>query len=200
MGKLTKTQLLREKTDAAVKQSKQSTLDNLPTVPDSPVEADPRKQILITDIKPSIKVEEVSLQINFRLAPSKVAFSKVNADLYFSKTKIHTLCLNILPSKLSGDTFEFTVTLFMKGICAGAYPIKLEMYDLWAPGEKLTSTSKEINLDYIPQTRESKWVKIPTVKCMGGNDLAIIANTEKEIYRDIEKTQKRERTSKRDSW
>jgi len=38
------------------------------------------------------------------------------------------------------------------------------MYEPWSSDEKLNFTVKEIVVDYIPQTRESRLVKIPTVK------------------------------------
>jgi len=43
--------------------------------------------------------------------------------------------------------------LDMKGIPAGSYTIKVEMYELWSSGEKLSEAIKELNVDYAPQTR-----------------------------------------------
>jgi hypothetical protein len=55
-------------------------------------------------------------------------------------------------------------------------------------------------VDYVPQTRESKYVKIPSVKSIAGTDLMVVSESEKNIYRDIEETMKKENSSNRDSW
>ena len=52
----------------------------------------------------------------------------------------------------------------------------------------------------VPQTREPRLVKIPTVKSIAGSCLTVIANSEKEIYREIEEAAKKELNSKRDEW
>jgi hypothetical protein len=71
---------------------------------------------------------------------------------------------------------------------------------LWSSGEKLSEALKELNIDYVPQTRESRFIKAPTVKSVAGKDLAIISEPEKAVYREIEKTIKKEQLSKRDDW
>ncbi len=88
----------------------------------------------------------------------------------------------------------------MKGVPAGAHSIRVEMYELWSSGEKLLQTAKEETVDYVPQTRESRFVKVPTVKSVAGTDLAVVSEVEKEVYRDFEETMKKENSSKRDSW
>ena len=55
-------------------------------------------------------------------------------------------------------------------------------------------------MDYVPQTRESRFVKVPSVKSVAGKDLAVVSESEKDIYRGIEKTMKKEQLSKRDDW
>ncbi|HEX7482491.1 MAG TPA: hypothetical protein VF350_03395 [Candidatus Bathyarchaeia archaeon] len=52
----------------------------------------------------------------------------------------------------------------MKGIPAGNHCIKLERYELWSSGEKLLQTFKEVTVDYVPLTRQSRLVKVPSVK------------------------------------
>jgi hypothetical protein len=42
------------------------------------------------------------------------------------------------------------------------------MFELWSSGERLTQAVKEVNIDYVPQTRESRFVKISTVKTSQG--------------------------------
>ena len=74
------------------------------------------------------------------------------------------------------------------------------MYELWSSGEKFSQVGKEVTVDYVPQTRESKYVKIPSVKSIAGTDLMVVSESEKNIYRDIEETMKKENSSNRDSW
>jgi D-aminopeptidase len=88
----------------------------------------------------------------------------------------------------------------MKGIPAGAHKIKVEMYELWSLGEKLSQTAKEVTVDYVPQTRADRLVKVPIVKSVAGTDLAAVSESEKNIYREIEATEKKELISKRDEY
>ena len=88
----------------------------------------------------------------------------------------------------------------MQGIPVGTHCIKIEMYELWSSGEKLCQTVKEITVDYVPQTRQMRLVKVPTVRSVAGADLAVVSDSEKNIYSEIEKTIKKEQQSKRDDW
>ena len=88
----------------------------------------------------------------------------------------------------------------MKGIAAGEYLIRVEMYEPWSSGEKLNFTSKEVTVHYVPQTRAERLVKIPTVKSVAGADLTVVSSSAKDIYREIEQDQKKESISKRDEW
>jgi len=45
--------------------------------------------------------------------------------------------------------------LDMKGVNAGSYIIRVEMYKLWSNGEIFSFTSKEVAVEYVPKTRES---------------------------------------------
>ena len=63
----------------------------------------------------------------------------------------------------------------MKGIAEGNYLIRVEMYEPWSSGEKLNFTSKEIAVQYVPQTRADRLVKIPTVKSVAGTDLTVVS-------------------------
>ena len=88
----------------------------------------------------------------------------------------------------------------MKGIVAGNYLIRIEMYEPWSSGEKLNFTSKEITIQYVPQTRALRLVKIPTVKSVAGTDLTVVSSSAKDIYRKIDEDLKKEAISKRDEW
>ena len=88
----------------------------------------------------------------------------------------------------------------MKGILAGIYTLKVEMYELWSTGERFFQAKKESTVDYVPQTRESKFIKIPTIKSVAGTSLSVISELEKNLYNEIEKTIKKEYVSNRDDW
>jgi len=202
MSKSTKTQHLREKMRAAVKQSKQTTLDNLPDAPQKEsakaVKSEQKKQIIITEIGTVAKEDELALEVGFRLLPSKTAFSKITTNLYFDAQKLNSACISIPQSPLATCDFELTPVLDMKGISAGSHIIKVEMYELWSSGEKLAHTSKERVVEYVPKRREDRLIKVPIVKSIAGNDLAVVLDSDKGIYREIEETRKKELLSKRD--
>jgi hypothetical protein len=60
--------------------------------------------------------------------------------------------------------------------------------------------TKEIAVQYLPLTLESRYVKIPTVRSVAGTDLTIVSSNAKSIYREMEQNQKKESESKRDEW
>jgi len=66
--------------------------------------------------------------------------------------------------------------------------------------ERLSLGSKEVTVEYVPQTRESRLIRIPIVKRFGGEDLVVVFVTDKSIYHEIEETMKKESISKRDEW
>ncbi len=186
------------------KASKQQPLDHLPANTDDDTEKKvPRKiekQIVITEISALTKIDELSLKITFMLVPSKTAFSKMQFILWFDNQQISSMSIRIPQGSLAADEFELTPVLDMKGVPAGSYTIKVEMYELWSSGEKFSEALKELNLVYIPQTRESRFVKIPSVKSAAGTDLAVISESATDFYQGIEKTIKKEQLSKRDVW
>ena len=182
---------------------KQLTLDNLPNAKEKPIQIPSkihRKSIIITEIDTLTKEDELELKVSFTLIPSKNSFSKVKLDLWFDNQQIKSFSIMIPQSPLAKDEFELTPVLDMKGIPAGQHRIKVEMYELWSSDEKLLQTFKEVTVDYVPITRESRLIKVPSVKSVTGNDLAVISESEKDLYRDIEKTTKKEQFSKRDDW
>ena len=204
MGKSTKTQRLREKMRTAVKQSKQATLDSLRNAPQKEnakeIDSDQKKQIAITKIDTVTREDELALKVDFRLLPSRTAFSKITSELYFDGQKLKVVSISIPQGPLTADDFELTPVLGMKGINAGLHKIKVEMYELWDSGEKLTCTSKEVTVEYAPKSREDRLIKIPIVKSIAGTDLVIVSDSEKDIYREIEESTKKELISKRDEW
>jgi hypothetical protein len=203
MGNLTKNQQKREIMKANVKQAKQSTLDTLSfqfNTTRSKEAIKPTKEIKINRITTTTKEDELALKIEFSLLPSNVSFSKINLDLYFQEQLLNSTTLRIPQSTLLKGSLEHPQILDMKGIEAGNYPIRVEMYELWSSNEKLNFTTKEITVQYTPQTREARLVKIPTVKSVAGTDLTVVSSTAKNIYHDIEQDLKKESISKRDEW
>jgi hypothetical protein len=189
---------------AAIEQSEQKTLDNLPEVPKKKfvrvVAQEPKKQIVITDIDSVTKEDELVVRVGFRLLPSKTVFSKLTAELYFDDQKLSTLQFSILQGPLATDDSEFTSALDMRGISAGSHSIKVEMHEPSASGEKRSRSAKEVAIIYQPQSRESRLIKIPIVKKIEGEGITIVSESEKDIYREIEEAEKRELASQRDEW
>jgi hypothetical protein len=203
MGNSTRNQQRREIIKASVERAKQSTLDdmsfqfNVPRIEDT---IKPSKAIIINRILEATKEDKLELRIDFSLLPSKMSFSKVNLDLYFQEALLKSASLIIPQSQLLNNNFEYPQVLEMKGVAAGEYLIRVEMYEPWSSGEKLNFTSKEITFQYVPKTRAERLVKIPTVKSVAGADLTVVSSTAKDIYREIEQDLKKESISKRDEW
>jgi hypothetical protein len=204
MGKSTKSQHLREKMRTAAKQPKQAKLDNIPKLPNKtpakPVGDGQKKQITITEIAAVTREDELALRIGFKLFPSRAAFSKITSDLYFDGKKMSSTRLAIIQGPLAADDSEVTSVLDMKGISSGAHIIRVEMYELWSSGEKLTSASKEVTIEYVPLKREDRLIEIPIIKSIAGTGIAVVSDHEKSIYREIEKEMKRDSFSRRDNW
>ncbi len=203
MGNFTKNQQKIEIMKVKVEHAKQSTLDSLSfqfNTTRSKEAIKPTKAIVINRIFDSTKEDELLLNVEFGLLPSKTSFSKINLDLSFQEHLLNSTTISIPQSTLLNDTSEFPLILDMKGIIAGEYLIRVEMYEPWSSGEKLNFTFKEITVQYIPQTREARLVKIPTVKSAAGSDLTVVSSSAKNIYREIEQDQKQEAISKRDEW
>ena len=106
--------------------------------------------------------------------------------MYFDGEKIDSLRLRILQGPLASDVSEFSSVLDMTGIGQGQHTFRVDMYELWGSDEKLTSTSKEVTFEYVPVKREDRRLKVPIVKSVAGADLAIVSESENNIYREIE--------------
>jgi hypothetical protein len=186
-----------------VKSPKQSTLDNLPNPhPRDAIEIikePPEEEIAITLIATSTGEVELTAKIAFML-PKRKAFSRVKSDLWFDRQHISSVSMRVLQGPLATDESEFTAVLDMRGVAAGQHILGVEMYGVWGGGEKLCRTIREVPLNYVPQTRAMRLVKIPSVRSVVGADLAVVSDSEKDIYRGIEKTVKKEHISKRDDW
>ena len=187
-----------------IKYSKQTTLGNSQETrkPEAPKTLVPeqKKQIEISEIDTTTREDELALKVGFRLLPSRNAFSRVASELFFDEEKIESLRLRILQGPLATDDSEFSSILDMTGIPAGMHTLRVEMYELWDSEEKLTATSKEVTIDYVPVKREDRMIRVPIMKNVAGANLDIISETQKNIYREIEEEMKQESEGRRDYW
>jgi hypothetical protein len=204
MGKSTKTLRVRERMRTAVKQSKQATLDSLRDVPQKEsakeIDSNQKKQIAVTKIDTETREDELALKVEFKLLPSRATFSKITSELYFDGQKLKAIHISIPQGPLTSDIFELNPVLDMKGINAGSHKIKVEVHELWSPGEKPTLAFKEVTVEYVPKSREDRLIKIPIVKSIAGTNLTIASDSEKSIYREIDESIRKELISKRDEW
>jgi hypothetical protein len=185
------------------KPSKQVTFDSLPPAPTktqaNPKEAAPKK-IIMTHMEATTGIDELNLKIAFRLEPSRLAFSKVKADLYFEDTNISSALIRVVQGPLGTDESEYTWVLDTKGLGPGVYHLMIEMYELWHSGERFNQTSQELTVNYVPITRQSRLIKIPIVKSVAGADLTVVSGTEKDVFSEIEENMKKEQFSRRDKY
>jgi hypothetical protein len=121
------------------------------------------------------------------------------SELIFEDTPISSVSIGVLQGSLGTNELEYSWVMDTKGIVEGAYRLMVEMYEVWSSGEILCQTNQEITVDYVPQTRQSRLIKIPFVKKVIDADLEVVSSQEKQIYMDIEKAVKKEKISQRDT-
>jgi hypothetical protein len=90
--------------------------------------------------------------------------------------------------------------LDMTGIDEGKHIVRVDKYELWSSVEKLTCTSKEVIVEYIPLRKKDRLVRVPLIKSTAGDDLAIVSDFEKKIHHELEEEMKKEAISRRDDW
>ena len=113
---------------------------------------------------------------------------------------MNTILIAIPQGPLAKDDFELTSVLDVKGVSVGPHIIKVEMFELWSSGEKLTTANKEVSVEYVPIKREDRFVKVPIVKYVAGADLIIVSDSDKGIYHQMEEDIQKEQTGRRDKW
>ena len=196
---MTNKERLREKTLADVNRARQSTFDKLPE-PKAPKFASiSNKAIEIAQLQYNIKQNELELSIVFLLLPSKNSFSNLMLDLYFDNEKLQTYTVSIPPTQLLSDELEFPVTLDLQGICPGQHTVKVEIFERWSSGEKLTSASKYVIIDYVPTRKEDRYIKVPIVRKIDGA-FRIIMPEEQDLFDQLERSRREELNGKRDHW
>ena len=178
---------------------KQTTFDGFPKTEEHQPPAKP-KQISIKEMTSETGVDELTLTVAFKLAPSRVVFSKVKADLTFNGEPVHSVVLRVPQGALATDEFEYSSVLDMKGIPAGTYQLQTTLYEEDQYGKKRCAAIKQIAVDYVPQTRESRLVKIPSVKSVAGADIAVTTKTQVTILTEREDTLRKEQMSRRDRY
>ena len=154
------------------------------------------KQIIINSLDSVMKYDEMVLNVEFKLVPSKTVFSKVRSTLWFDDQELKTDLLAIPQSLGDTDEFQLNQKFDMKGISTGVHTIKAELCDIFYP----CSAIREERIDYVPLDRKAAYRKIPIAKKIAGEDFTIISSSDKEIYNDIDKARKNELESKRDKW
>lgn len=202
MVRRARNQRLREKMQADVKHSKQTTLGNIKETHEDQPKPKPenRKQIVISEIATLTREDELTVKVSFRLFPSPASFSTVYADLFFDEEKVEILRLRVLQGALASDCLEFSSVLDMTGISQGIYFVRAELYELWDFGERLNSTSKEVEVDFVPVKREDRLVRVPLVKSVAGASLTVVSESEKNLLRELKEEMKQEERGRRDRW
>ena len=194
-----KKQQLKDKTIADIKKTKQYTFDTLPEPKPHPAISKTEKSILIAQLEYTIKENVLELSITFSLLPSQNHFSNLTLELFFDDNKLNSYLISIPPSQLLSNELEFPISLDMKGICPGPHTIKVEMFERWSTGEKLTGASRYVIVEYSSTRKEDNYVKVPFVRKIDGA-FRIILPQEKELYQQLERNQRQELDSTRDHW
>jgi hypothetical protein len=156
--------------------------------------------MVVTEISTITKEDELKLKVSFKLLPSRKAFSKITSDLFFDEQLLSSKCYSVIQGPLAVGDSEFSSTLDMKGIGAGSHTIRVEMCELWDSGEKCNCSSKDVTIEYVPLRKEDRLIKIPIVRSFAGDDLKVVSDSEKDIYREIDESIRSEEASKRDEW
>jgi hypothetical protein len=154
------------------------------------------KQIVINKIVSVTKYDEMALNVEFKLIPSKLNFSKLRSTLFFDDQEVKSALIRIPQGFGESDEFQLNYVLDMRGISAGTHTTKVELHDLFS---SCSSTKKE-KIEYVPIDRKALYRKIPIAKKIAGEDLEILSKSDEKIYRDISKAIRNELDSKQDKW
>ncbi len=182
---------------------KQFTLDKLPdTAPKDAIDIikQPKEEpITITQIQHAAKEDELAIKIAFKL-PQQKSLSRLQSNLFFDNEPVTSVLIKMLRGPLATAESEFSAMLDMRGVAAGTHTIGVEMYGLWGQNEKICRAYSEQPITYVPWTRQLRLVKIPKVRSVAGAELSVASKEERGIYKDIEKTVKKEQNSRRDDY
>ncbi len=181
----------------ASEQSKQLELASFPSESIKKTRTE-KKQIVITKLDSTLVWDDLFLEVEFQLVPSKSYFSKIKAELWFDQEKTKVFLFDILHSFSSTNEFTLKATLDLQETPMGTHSIKVEMYEPWSITEKHNQTEKETKIEYTPETKKATLRRIPTIKKIEAEGIAIISADEKQLYQEMQETMKKELTSKRE--
>ena len=118
----------------------------------------------------------------------------------FGEKTVKSALLDVLHSFDLTDEFQLRTTFDLNNIGTGQYPVKVELYEQASNGEEHPYTKEETTINYTREHRESRLRRIPAVKKVEGQGVAIVSDSEKNLYHEIDETQKKEMKSSRDEW
>ncbi len=179
---------------------RQLTLDKIPSLQTNQTQPNPEKKIIIKKIAADEGIDELILKVIFKLQPSKKSFSKIKANLWFDNQLLPPTLIQIPQGPVATDEFEYEWVLEMSGVAAGKYAIKVEMFEPWGMNEKLSYAIGELLVNYLPKTRQSRLVRIPSIKSVAGADFSVVSSEDRTIYADFDQSRKEENRSRRDEW
>ena len=161
-----------------------------------------KNQIIINtiELKLDYKRDKLALEAKFKLLPSKTAFSKIKADLWFDNTKIKSVLFNILHSLGSTAEFLLTTTLKTNEVKPGPHAVKVEMVEVSIFRKTLACAIKETIVEYHPLSREERLRKVLTIKKIEDQGITVVSENDKEIYQELENSIKKIESTKQDKW
>jgi len=154
------------------------------------------KQISITELNATVKVDDLIVDAKFKLTPSKRIFSRIKADLYFDEQHLKSFYLGIPYYFARQKEFPLRSVLSFEEISAGAHTIKLEMLGLWPSAGP--SDVKETTIEYQPLMKALTVRAIPKIKKIEGPDIAVLTDEAKKLYQEMKERWKKELIARRE--
>jgi hypothetical protein len=154
------------------------------------------KAVTIVDLNAKVKKENLTVDLKFRLSPSKRVFSRIKVDLFFDGQSVKSFYVGIPYYFARQEEFPIRSVLSLKQIKAGTHTIKVEMAGLWPLAGP--SDIKETTIKYKPVFKVSKIKYIPTVKRIEGPAIAVVTEEAKRLYQEMRERWKRELIARRE--
>jgi len=156
------------------------------------------KEITITELNATVKIDDLILNARFRLRPSKRIFSRIKADLYFDGHHVKSFYLGIPYYFARQNEFPLRSLLSLEEVSAGSHNIKMEMRGLWPSAGP--SDFKETTIEYQPIVKVRVARKIPIIRKIEGPDIAVVTDEAKKLYREMRERWKKEIRATREHW
>jgi len=154
------------------------------------------KEVSITALNAAVKREDLILNAQFRLAPSKRIFSRIRANLHFDGQFMKSFYLGIPYYFARQEEFPLRTLLSLENVSAGTHTVKLEMSGLWPSASP--SDIKEITFDYQPPDEAPIAGAIPIIKRIEGPSIAVVTDEAKRLYQEMRERWKRELIARRE--